>query len=548
MKYRRYFLLALLSLIGFLHPRPVLAAGQAVSFDGLDDIITVEDEPHFDFTVNDSITIEAWIYPTNIITAHNNRDQIVTKGIDGGNRDFEFAIYGAAAGRGYLWFGFTSIGYPGSGPFNQYWTDQALIRNNNWYHVAVTYTFGNASSTRLYVNGVLAAGGWKRGSGDNIPEGNELPLQIGAETDSEVNERFDGIIDEVKVYRHILSAEEINSNYNGGNGVYGLPDPSLIGGWHLDEGTGTIAYDYSGCNSTGILVNGPVWVNGRIVPQEDPIFGAISNCDVSELKTTWSNVCVQEKMEITGSGMLNSNPQTINLTDPGEVNWLLVQVNGQLNGMQTLPKSTTLSTGAPQSIILNIPTQYNSYSYKYESSFTPASVITGEVEERTLTWDTPRALVLYAMRDNLYKWTSIGTTTNGLVDPNTAGSETFSETISFPNLVWESDLEVTAVVVGNTTGDGKSVRVEATAGGVSDFLEEPSATNGEELNIFTFVLPAVPVGTNQVTVTLETDSLTGERVFLNGVNVSYLCSALPTGTPAPTPTPTPPGFHPYCTL
>ncbi|MEM2971281.1 MAG: LamG domain-containing protein [Candidatus Bathyarchaeia archaeon] len=41
-------------------------------------------------------------------------------------------------------------------------------------------------------------------------------------------------------------------------------EPGLIGYWKFDEGSGTTAYDSSGNNNTGTLVNGPAWVDGKI--------------------------------------------------------------------------------------------------------------------------------------------------------------------------------------------------------------------------------------------------------------------------------------------
>ncbi|MCX8016044.1 MAG: prepilin-type N-terminal cleavage/methylation domain-containing protein [Patescibacteria group bacterium] len=38
----------------------------------------------------------------------------------------------------------------------------------------------------------------------------------------------------------------------------------LVGYWSFDEGSDTIAYDYSGNNNHGTLYNGPQWVNGKI--------------------------------------------------------------------------------------------------------------------------------------------------------------------------------------------------------------------------------------------------------------------------------------------
>jgi len=41
-------------------------------------------------------------------------------------------------------------------------------------------------------------------------------------------------------------------------------DPSLVGYWSFDEGTGTIAYDRSGYNNNGTLYNGPQWTTGKV--------------------------------------------------------------------------------------------------------------------------------------------------------------------------------------------------------------------------------------------------------------------------------------------
>ncbi len=39
-------------------------------------------------------------------------------------------------------------------------------------------------------------------------------------------------------------------------------DQDVVGYWHLDEGTGTAAYDSSGYGNTGTLTNGPTWQSG----------------------------------------------------------------------------------------------------------------------------------------------------------------------------------------------------------------------------------------------------------------------------------------------
>jgi len=44
----------------------------------------------------------------------------------------------------------------------------------------------------------------------------------------------------------------------------GQYDPHLVGWWTLDEGSGTVAYDYSGHGNDGSFVNDPQWVSGVI--------------------------------------------------------------------------------------------------------------------------------------------------------------------------------------------------------------------------------------------------------------------------------------------
>ena len=55
---------------------------------------------------------------------------------------------------------------------------------------------------------------------------------------------FDGLIDELRVYERVLSAEEVRYHYNRGG-------PILH--WKFDEGSGTTTYDSSGNAYHGTL-------------------------------------------------------------------------------------------------------------------------------------------------------------------------------------------------------------------------------------------------------------------------------------------------------
>jgi len=48
------------------------------------------------------------------------------------------------------------------------------------------------------------------------------------------------------------------------NATLTVNDPSLVGYWKFDEGSGTAAADSSGNGNTGTLINGPVWTTGKV--------------------------------------------------------------------------------------------------------------------------------------------------------------------------------------------------------------------------------------------------------------------------------------------
>lgn len=118
------------------------------------------------------------------------------------------------------------------------------LESNKWYHVAVTF---NKGSIKIYINGV------KKFSGS---AGN-TSISLGAKHTNEEdgsrcfwigysyrNDRyFDGVISEVRIWNRELTAEEIQAK----NHFYTVKPESegLISYWKFDEGSGTVAKDYS---------------------------------------------------------------------------------------------------------------------------------------------------------------------------------------------------------------------------------------------------------------------------------------------------------------
>ena len=176
--------------------------GKALSFDGTDDYVQILNEANFDFSNGDEITIEAWIKPTNIISNYN--EIIVSKGQDDYPKHFRFYVTGTSSGSGKLGF----LYWDTSNTPQVYSSSNSLISNNNWYQVSFSYTYGTGSSAKLYVGGNEVSGSWTNGNGNSASRNNNNPVMIGAEVNAGVNERFNGVIDEVKIY-HIPGEQEV---------------------------------------------------------------------------------------------------------------------------------------------------------------------------------------------------------------------------------------------------------------------------------------------------------------------------------------------------
>jgi hypothetical protein len=179
------------------------ATGQidgAIGFDGTNDQIAITDPGTgsvLDFGTGASITLSAWIKPATLPTTST----FLIKGdTDGYNLN-----YGLQAGGAQLLFSYYGSAY------NNYVTSANVLATGNWYHTALTYTFGTAASAILYVNGAPQAGTWTSGTGNQAPVQSNLQLWFG---DDIVHERFNGIIDEVRISTVARDACWIGTEYN----------------------------------------------------------------------------------------------------------------------------------------------------------------------------------------------------------------------------------------------------------------------------------------------------------------------------------------------
>jgi VCBS repeat-containing protein len=215
-------------------------------FDGTDDYVTIGDYPGLN--VSTSLTMEAWVKPTGLGSG--------TKIIVNKEGEYEMAIN---ATTGEVMWAFDNF----DPDWNWHHTGHH-VQPNEWTHLAVTYDNGVVNT---YANGVLVETYNGSGSiGDNYPALNQL--MIGARENA-TTQRFNGQIDEVRVWNTTRTQLDIQTNMNA---LLSGVEPGLIGNWRLDEGSGVTVQDQSVFGHHGTLADGvnaaemPVW-RGYVVSE-----------------------------------------------------------------------------------------------------------------------------------------------------------------------------------------------------------------------------------------------------------------------------------------
>lgn len=195
------------SLSGTLTNGPVWSSG-ALTLDGTDDYVSVSDPGAgsvLDFASGDSITVTAWVNPTalpgswaNFLVKSN------TTGTDNANYEFGVDSLGRPT------FSFTNP----SGTWHALKAATGVVYAGSWQFVAFTGTFGMLQSSRFYYNGASYSLNVDVGSPyTTAPIQTNEPLWIGAENSGGMCCYYNGQLDDVRIYRRILSSDEIMNLY-----------------------------------------------------------------------------------------------------------------------------------------------------------------------------------------------------------------------------------------------------------------------------------------------------------------------------------------------
>ena len=170
------------------------------------------DDSPLDFGVGDSLTLEAWVQP--LALKEGQQVYILGKGrtkSGGENQSYALRLR-CLDGTGRLSFLFRSAGEKAD--FHRWNSNDGIVPDTGWHHVAVTFTFGKAASIRGYIDGKETAGKWDMaGASDAAPVVDNDDLWIGSSMGGNADSTFVGLIDEAAVFRSALPAERFAGRY-----------------------------------------------------------------------------------------------------------------------------------------------------------------------------------------------------------------------------------------------------------------------------------------------------------------------------------------------
>jgi len=200
---------------------PGFAAGnRAAELSGKDAALVVPDTgtENLRFGLGDSITIESWVRVRSIRDGQQvylvGKGRNRTKEFGERNQNYALRLKGSG-GKALVGFLFSSLPLDGKpSGWHRWWSTDGFSPDEGWHHAAVTYTFGKADSVRGYIDGHEVKGVWDMdGATDRAPVSDADALVIGTGYRRSPEETLDGWLDDVAIYRRILSPETIGAHY-----------------------------------------------------------------------------------------------------------------------------------------------------------------------------------------------------------------------------------------------------------------------------------------------------------------------------------------------
>ena len=175
--------------------------GQGLSFDGVNDYVDVG--AGSSLTVNDNVTIAAWIKP--VASSDAAFERIVTTS-DSYSPDGYGLAYDPSDDK-------IVAGFGSAAPANQVtYKSTVTAPENTWSHVVMTASGSGGSTVKIYVNGVEVTNGTEEATSITFDAG--AGVFLGIRHNLSATNAFNGQMDDVRAYNRALSAAEISRLYN----------------------------------------------------------------------------------------------------------------------------------------------------------------------------------------------------------------------------------------------------------------------------------------------------------------------------------------------
>ncbi len=200
------------------------SSNTAAQFDGKGAYFSFPDlgpNSPLDFSNGDSITLEAWVNPSEI--AANEIVSIVGKGRTGtagfpqDNQNWALRLRekGGAVCLNFLFATPRQTSQTTKDAHWHRWTSaEGFAANSGWHHVAVTYRFGEASSIKGWVDGRPMKGAWDMGGATSeAPVVDDDAVWIGSTNKASATNSFRGMLDSVAIHREALDPEVLSKRY-----------------------------------------------------------------------------------------------------------------------------------------------------------------------------------------------------------------------------------------------------------------------------------------------------------------------------------------------
>jgi len=172
----------------------------------------------WDFDNGDAITVEAWVKPTKMVTNAYilSKGRTGNPGVTANNQNWAFRL--ANKGGEYrpnLLFRSRPDG-DWEGDWHHWTANAGIGADGLWHHVAITYKFGEPESIRAYLDGQeITKGTWTyAGATTRAPVVDNDEVWLGAGMGGSASSSFQGMLDEVALYRKQLSSEELKSRFD----------------------------------------------------------------------------------------------------------------------------------------------------------------------------------------------------------------------------------------------------------------------------------------------------------------------------------------------